>query len=113
MVTTTDLEWGALLCSQRNRPCQLPSSKDPFENGIVSELRVRTILIWLGMSSGPSYVWVKRGSLSGTKRFMKPSRSFRALGSAFSIRTRLQLVCLQNTVTVPLLSPLCFSALRA
>ena len=62
--------------------------------------------MWLGMSSGPSSVWTNHGVLSGTKRSKNSSKSRRALGSAFSMITRLAEVWRTKTVTVPVAIPL-------
>ena len=62
--------------------------------------------MWLGMSSGPSSVWTNHGVLSGTSRSKNSSKSRRALGSAFSMITRLAEVWRTKTVTVPVAIPL-------
>ena len=50
-----------------------------------------------GISSGPSAVWVKSGSPSGTFLDIHVSRSRMTAGSAFSQSINEALVCLMNT----------------
>src|SRR5215212_9368492 len=57
--------------------------------------------IWEVASSGPSRSWVYQLSRSGTRRSMKVSRSARAVGSQFSLRTREALVCGRKRKHIP------------
>jgi hypothetical protein len=51
-------------------------------------------LIWAGMSSVPSIVWEYNEVSSGTRRFIKDSKSTVTEGSAFSLIDKPAEVCL-------------------
>ena len=56
-VTTIERECGALRCSYRYTPCQVPSARRPPLTGNVWLLAVTTVRAWAAMSSGPSVSW--------------------------------------------------------
>ena len=48
---------GEARCSSRKMPCQMPSCSRPSVTGMVSCVWVSALLMWAGMSSGPSSLW--------------------------------------------------------
>lgn len=51
-VTCLVCDW--VLNSMSQIPCHVPNPKTPFVIGILSDTPVKQLLIWAGMSSGPS-----------------------------------------------------------
>ena len=56
-------------------PCQVPSTGTPSDTGIATEICVSAALIWAGMSSGPSVVWLTQSMPAGTSRRKNSCRS--------------------------------------
>ena len=101
MVATMCLAPPWLRNSHRYTPCQVPRLRRPRLIGIVSELPVRALLAWAGISSSPSKVWRKYGCRSGTMWSRMWARSVCTSGSAFSLMQSPAEVCLMNKLSNP------------
>src|SRR6185312_6888665 len=110
---TVSLRWcGAVRCSQRYTPCQVPSAGLPPCTGTETLAPVRIDRTCAGMSSGPSASCLNSGSPSGASRAKKRSRSRCTSTSAFSPISREQLVWCTNTCASPAWIPLAVTASR-
>jgi hypothetical protein len=65
-------------------PARCRAANRPSVTGMVSWVWVNALLMWAGMSSGPSSLWRYGATFSGTMRGRKASRSRLTSGDAFS-----------------------------
>src|SRR3954447_14009032 len=85
-------------------PCHVPSASEPSRTGTTSELSVSEALMWAGMSSGPSSVWVQYEAPSGTAWSNHEAKSRRTSGLAFSFSVSEAEVCWMNSRAIPTFS---------
>jgi len=65
-------------------PARCRAANRPSVTGMLSWVWVNALLMWAGMSSGPSSLWRYGATFSGTMRGRKASRSRLTSGDAFS-----------------------------